>query len=65
MISRSRILITCVQVLVALVSRGVVLERMFVFGFKYSLVASGFFIIFRGAIISGEQNEVTCCKGIV
>jgi hypothetical protein len=56
MISHSRISKTCVQVLTVSVAHGVVSNRMSAFRFESSPVASGFFSIFHGAIISKETE---------
>jgi hypothetical protein len=56
MISCYTISKTHVQVLTVSMTHDVVSEKMFAFGFESSSVASGFFIIFCGAIISKETN---------
>jgi hypothetical protein len=56
MISRSRISKTCVKVLTVSVAHGVVSDKIFAFGFESSPAASGFFIIFHGAIIYKETE---------
>jgi hypothetical protein len=56
MISHSRILKTCVQVLMVSVAHRVVSDRMSAFGFESSPIVSRFFSIFHGAIISKEKE---------